>query len=96
MDGFPDGSFYFRRVEQLRAIEEYNGDTKPVWLMEYGWTSDPVHADRAWYAVSQQQAAANILAAMRYARSNWPWMGVMTLWGCPTRTGPRTAKNTGG
>ena len=83
VDGFPDGSFYFRRVEQLRAIEEQNGDSNPVWLMEYGWTSDSVHADRAWYAVSQQQVAANILTAMRYARANWPWMGVMTLWGMP-------------
>ena len=84
--GFDDGSFYFRRVEQMRAIEEQNGDTRPVWLMEFGWTSDPVHADRAWYAVSEQQKSANILAAMQYARANWPWMGVMTLWGMPDPT----------
>jgi hypothetical protein len=81
--GFADGSFYFRRVEQLRAIEESNGDLSPVWLMEYGWTSDPVHADRSWYAVNEAQKSANILAAMRYARANWPWLGVMTLWGMP-------------
>src|SRR5579859_2185086 len=31
--GFADGSFYFRRVEQLRAIEEQDGDINPVWLM---------------------------------------------------------------
>jgi hypothetical protein len=81
--GFEDGSFYFRRVEQLRAIEERNGDLSPVWLMEYGWTSDTVHPDRAWYAVSEDQKGANIMAAMSYARANWPWMGVMTLWGMP-------------
>jgi hypothetical protein len=81
--GFADGSFYFRRVEQLRAIEEHNGDVNPVWLMEYGWTSDAVHPDRAWYAVSEAQKGANILTAMQFARANWPWLGVMTLWGMP-------------
>lgn len=83
---FPDPSFYFRRVEQLRAIEERNGDTKPMWLLEFGWTSDPVHPDRSWYAVSEDQKATNIMAAMRYARENWPWMGVMTLWAMPDPT----------
>ncbi len=81
--GFADGSFYFRRVEQLRAIEERNGDSNPVWLMEYGWTSDTLHPDRSWYAVSEDQKGTNILAAMHYARANWPWLGVMTLWGMP-------------
>jgi polysaccharide biosynthesis protein PslG len=83
---FPDGSFYFRRVEQLRAIQESNGDYNPVWLLEFGWTSDPIHADRAWYAVSEDQKAANILSAMQYARANWPWMGLMTLWDMPDPT----------
>ena len=86
VDGFADGSFYFRRVEQMRAIEEQNGDTRPVWLMEFGWTSDPIHPDRAWYAVSEVQKSASIQAAMQYARTNWPWMGVMTLWGMPDPT----------
>jgi hypothetical protein len=83
VDGFPDGSFYFRRVEQMRAIEEQNGDLNPVWLMEFGWTSDAVHPDRSWYAVSEDQKGANILAAIQYARANWPWVGVLTVWGMP-------------
>lgn len=86
VDGFADPSFYFRRVEQLRAIQEQNGDTLPVWLMEFGWTSDLLHPDRAWYAVSEEQKGASILAALQYARANWPWMGVMTLWGMPDPT----------
>ena len=85
--GFNDASFYFRRVEQLRAIQEQNGDAaKPVWLMEFGWDSDTIHPDRAWYAVSEDQKAQNILTAMQYARANWPWMGVMTLWAMPDPT----------
>jgi polysaccharide biosynthesis protein PslG len=86
IDGLADGSFYFRRIEQMRAIEEHNGDTRPVWLMEYGWTSDSIHPDRTWYAVSEDQKSASILAAMQYARTNWPWMGVMALWGMPDPT----------
>jgi polysaccharide biosynthesis protein PslG len=84
LDGFADASFYFRRVEQLRAIQEANGDTdKPVWLLEFGWTSDHVHPQYAWYAVSEEQKASNILGAFQYARANWPWMGVMTVWSMP-------------
>jgi hypothetical protein len=84
--GFTDGSFYFRRIEQMRAIEQRNGSASPVWLMEFGWTSDSVHPDRAWYAISEDQKGANILAAIQYARANWPWLGVMTLWGMPDPT----------
>jgi hypothetical protein len=84
LDGFADASFYFRRVEQLRAIQEANGDAdKPVWLLEFGWTSDHVHPQYAWYAVSEEQKASNILGAFQYARANWPWMGVMTVWSMP-------------
>ena len=86
IDGLADGSFYFRRIEQMRAIEVRNGDSRPVWLMEYGWTSDSIHPDRMWYAVSEDQKSISILAAMQYARTNWPWMGVMTLWGMPDPT----------
>lgn len=83
VDGFADGSFYFRRVEQMRAIEERNGNLNPVWLMEFGWTSDTVHPDRSWYAESEDQKSASILGALQYARANWPWMGPMILWGMP-------------
>jgi polysaccharide biosynthesis protein PslG len=87
LDGYADPSFYFRRVEQLRAIQEQNGDSeKPVWLLEFGWTSDHVHPEYAWYAVSEAQKADNILAAFQYARANWPWMGVMTVWALPDPT----------
>jgi hypothetical protein len=84
LDGFTDPSFYFRRVEQLRAIQERNGDTEqPVWLLEFGWTSDKLHPQYSWYAVSEAQKADNILSAFQYARANWPWMGVMTVWALP-------------
>ena len=82
---FPHGSFYFRRVEQLRDVMVKNGDADTrVWLLEFGWTSDAVHPNYSWFAISEDQKAANIVKALQYARQNWqPWIGVMTLWTLP-------------
>jgi hypothetical protein len=82
--GMSDGSFYFRRVEQLRAIQEARGDAnKPVWLLEFGWTADAVHPAYSWFAVSEEQKAANFMAAFKYARANWTWLGTMFVWTLP-------------
>ena len=82
---FPHGSFYFRRVEQLRDVMVKNGDAdKRVWLLEFGWTSDSVHPNYSWFAVSEDKKASNIVKALEYARQKWqPWIGVMTLWTLP-------------
>jgi polysaccharide biosynthesis protein PslG len=82
LPAFGHPSFYFRRVEQLRDVMVRNGDqSKQVWLLEFGWTSDNVHPAYSWFAVSEDQKAANIVKAFQYARQNWtPWIGVMTLW----------------
>jgi hypothetical protein len=79
---FPHPSFYFRRVEQLRQVMVDNGDAaKQVWLVEWGWTADSVHSAYAWFAVSEDKKAENIVQAFNYAREKWsPWMGVMSLW----------------
>ena len=55
---FPDASFYFRRVEQLRQVMVDNGDAaEQVWLTEWGWTADTVHPAYAWFAVSEDKKA---------------------------------------
>jgi hypothetical protein len=79
---FGDASFYFRRVEQLRAVQVKNGDgDRQIWLLEFGWTADQIHPNYAWFAVSEDQKANNIIQAFQYARLHWaPWIGVMTLW----------------
>jgi len=79
---FRDASFYFRRIEQLRAVQLKNGDgDRQIWLLEFGWTADQVHPNYAWFAVTEQQKADNIIQAFLYARAHWsPWIGVMTLW----------------
>ena len=75
-------SFYFRRVEQLRAIMEANGDAAhQVWLMEFGWTTDTVNQAYSWYATDEATKGELIVKAFQYARANWsPWIGVMALW----------------
>ena len=77
--------FTFRRVEDLRAVMVKNGDaSKQVWLLEFGWTSDQVHPAYSWHAVSEEQKAAYIVEAYRWALDHWrPWIGVMTLWNLP-------------
>ena len=82
LPNFPHPSFYFRRIEQLRDVMVKNGDgDKRVWLLEFGWTADPIHPSYSWYAVSEEKKGANILKAFQYARQHWqPWIGVMTLW----------------
>jgi hypothetical protein len=80
--GFSHPSFYFRRVEQLRAIMMAYGDTsKQVWLMEFGWTTDTVNPGYAWYATTEERKAELIVEAFRFANQRWsPWIGMMALW----------------
>ena len=79
---FTHPSFYFRRVEQLHHIMVANGDTdKQIWLVEFGWTTDPIHETYSWYATDEQTKSELIVQAFKYAHEHWsPWIGVMTLW----------------
>jgi len=82
LPAFGHPSFYFRRIEQLRDVQVKAGDAdRQIWLLEFGWTADKVHPDYAWFAVSEDQKADNIVQAFQYAKQHWsPWIGVMTLW----------------
>jgi hypothetical protein len=82
LPAFGDPSFYFRRIEQLRAIQVKNGDSdRQIWLLEFGWTADKIHPNYSWFAVTEDQKATNIIQAFQYAKQHWaPWIGVMTLW----------------
>src|SRR5262249_32658181 len=79
---FPHPSFYFRRIEQLRNVMVERGDAaRQVWLLEWGWTSDSIHPSYAWFAVTEDKKADNLIAAFTYARQHWvPWIGVMSVW----------------
>ena len=82
LPGFGHPSFYFRRIEQLREVQVKYGDaSRQIWLLEFGWTADTVNPNYAWFAVSEDKKADNIVKAYQYAKLHWsPWIGVMTLW----------------
>jgi hypothetical protein len=77
--------FCFRRVEDLRAImEQYNDAETQVALLEFGWTTDPVHPAYSWFAVTPEQQADYLVRAITYAREHWtPWIGPMFIWNIP-------------
>jgi hypothetical protein len=72
--------FAFRHVEDIRAIMEKHGDTaKQVALLEFGWTTDPIHPEYAWHAVTEQQQADYLVRAYQYAYEHWaPWISIMS------------------
>ncbi len=78
-----DGSFYFRRIEQLRKVMEDNGDSaKQMWLTEFGWysTASPAPGYEYGRYVTEDLQAQYIARAYQKAAQEYPWMGVMMLW----------------
>ena len=71
--------FAFRHVEDMREIMIANGDgDKQAAILELGWTTDEIHLDYAWHAVTEEQQADYLVRAYEYAADNWqPWMGLM-------------------
>jgi hypothetical protein len=72
----------FRRVELLHDIMVKNGDAnKAVWFNEYGWNSSPNDiANVPWGRVTTEQQGDYTVRGIQYARQNWPWAGVFTIW----------------
>ena len=70
----------FRYVEDIRQIMVAHGDgDKQIAITEMGWTSDSVHNDYKWYAVTEAQKADYLVRAYQYARAHWqPWIGLMS------------------
>jgi hypothetical protein len=70
----------FRHVEDIRQIMVRNGDAdKQIAVMEMGWTTDPIHPDYSWFAVTEQQQAEYVVEGYQWAKDNWrPWVGIMT------------------
>jgi hypothetical protein len=85
-DAEPDpGVLNFRRVELIRDIMETNGDgDKPVWFNEFAWNASPEtlapEERNYWRHVTPQQQAEWTVEGVEYARENWPWAGVLSIW----------------
>ncbi len=76
----PNGRIYsFRHVEDIRKIMVAKGDTnKQIMILEFGWTTDPIHPAYSWFKVDEQTQAKYIVDAYQYAKKNWaPWIGTM-------------------
>jgi hypothetical protein len=71
----------FRRIEDLRKIMlQYDDAARQMAIMEFGWTTDRVNSDYAWFAVTEDQQAEYIVEAYGYAAEHWrPWVGLMSL-----------------
>lgn len=70
----------FRHVEDIRKLMVAEGDgRKQIAILEMGWTTDPIHPEYSWFAVTEEQQAEYLLGAYWWARLNWqPWIGIMT------------------
>jgi len=75
-------SFYFRRIEDIRAVMVANGEQdKPIWITEFGWTTEN-HAPGYEYGTFNTEAdqAAYLTRAVEIARTEWPWVTAMYVW----------------
>ncbi len=77
--------FCFRHAEEMRAIMEAQGDgEKQVAILEFGWTTDNVHPDYAWFAVTPEEQGDYLVRALAYAQEHWsPWIGPLFVWNIP-------------
>jgi hypothetical protein len=80
-------SFYFRRIEQLRAVMEkhedgrYGNALKQIWLTEFGWsTKNQAKGYEYGDVISEELQAQYIVRAFEKGQRDYPWMGVMFLW----------------
>ena len=75
-------SFYFRRVENIRAVMVQYGDAaKQAWTTEFGWTTRNNAPGYEYGAlISEQTQADYLVRAYQKAKTTYPWMGVMSLW----------------
>ncbi|HKZ82436.1 MAG TPA: O-antigen ligase family protein [Anaerolineae bacterium] len=67
----------FSHILLLREEMEAHGDAgKALWASHLGWNT---HPQSIWGRASPEQQAQWIQDAVRRARDEWPWMGVMVV-----------------
>lgn len=81
----PDpGKLNFQRVALERQVMEKNGDSdKSVWIDEYGWNAPPPSIPDSrliWGRVTEEQQADYTVRGIGFARKNWKWAGVVSIW----------------
>ncbi len=72
----------FSRAVLFRELMIEQGDTsRPIWLTHFGWNGG------AGGPISEKERADYTIAAIKRARSEWPWMGLMFAWDLVPRAG---------
>jgi hypothetical protein len=65
------------RVILIRDIISEAGDlAKPIWATHYGWDASTLAG-----SVSETTQADYVIAGLKRARAEWPWMGPLFQWG---------------
>jgi polysaccharide biosynthesis protein PslG len=76
-----DGSFYFRRGEQIQGMMAMYNDNSPVWITEFGWTTaNPVPGYEYGFENSEEDQATYLVRAFEWASAEWPWVTGMFVW----------------
>lgn len=73
--------FSFRRVEDLRKIMLlYDDGARQMAILEMGYTTDPIHPEYSWFAVTEEERAEYLVRAFDYIVENWrPWVGLVSV-----------------
>jgi hypothetical protein len=75
--------FYFRRVEDVRALMVQNGlADRQIWITEFGWaTKNNTPGYEFGNSISYDTQAQYIVRAFQMGRNDYaPWVGAMFLW----------------
>ncbi len=78
-----DGSFYFRRIDQLHNIMAQYGDGRQMWLTEYEWgaATPPVPAGYEWTTdLSEAQVGDFFVQSIQMIKQSRPWVGAIFIW----------------
>jgi polysaccharide biosynthesis protein PslG len=70
--------FYFRHVEEVRALMEQAGDQRQAWITEVGWATRRTPGGPP--AVSPQVQADNLVGALELTRASYPWVAAIFVW----------------
>jgi hypothetical protein len=81
----PDSSIYwYQAAATVHQVIVDNGDDAAFWFTEVGWSTHengPEVTENPWATgVDEATQADYLVQAIDYARSNWPWLGVMFVY----------------
>jgi hypothetical protein len=82
------GSFYIKRYQQLREVQERFGDTKPMWLTEVGWSSTrrSVPGYEFGQDNTEEQRGRYVARMLEQINAEAPYITQVFLWNLNFRT----------